>query len=68
MYAPRRVRDKKYLLLASLPYAVMVSLNYPSVDDVRARLLRHWCHRTAERGRDTPAPLYRLRSALSRLV
>jgi putative transposase len=33
----------------------------------RRWLLRHWCHRTGNRSRETPTPLYRLRSALSRL-
>lgn len=60
-------RRKKLLLLTSLAYAFLVSLLDPALDGTRAWLLRHWCHRTGKRGRETPAPLYRLRSALSRL-
>ena len=60
-------RRKKLLLLAALAYAFLVSLLDPSQDLLRTWLLEHWCHRTGKRSRDVPAPLYRLRSALSRL-
>jgi Transposase DDE domain len=60
-------RRKKLLLLATLAYAFLVSLLDPSYDLLRTWLLDHWCHRTGKRSRDTPTPLYRLRSALSRL-
>jgi hypothetical protein len=35
--------------------------------ELRAWLLRQWCHRTGKRYREITAPLYRLRWALSRL-
>ena len=60
-------RRKKLLLLATLAYAFLVSLLDPTVEPLRAWLLQHWCHRTGKRSRDIPTPLYRLRSALSRL-
>jgi Transposase DDE domain len=60
-------RRKKLLLLAALAYAFLVSLLDSTFDLLRAWLLQHWCHRTGKRSRDTPTPLYRLRSAVSRL-
>lgn len=60
-------RRKKLLLLAALAYAFLVSLLAPSCDLLRTWLLDHWFHRTGKRSRDIPTPLYRLRSALSRL-
>lgn len=60
-------RRKKLLLLAALAYAFLVSLLDATYDLLRAWLLQQWCHRTGKRSRDTPTPLYRLRSALSRL-
>jgi hypothetical protein len=60
-------RRKKLLLLAALAYAFLVSLLAPDYDLIRTWLLQQWCHRTGKRSRDTPTPLYRLRSAVSRL-
>lgn len=60
-------RRHKLLLLATLAYAFLLSLLAPDAALVCQRLLRSWCHRTGRRSRQTPAPLYRLRSALSRL-
>jgi hypothetical protein len=60
-------RRKKLLLLAALAYAFLISLLDPAFELLRDWLLTHWCHRTGKRSRDTPTPLYRLRSALSRL-
>jgi hypothetical protein len=60
-------RRKKLLLLAALAYAFLVSLLDTSYDLLRTWLLAHWCHRTGKRSRESPTPLYRLRSALSRL-
>jgi hypothetical protein len=60
-------RREKLLLLATLAYAFLLSLLAATLEDLRDWLLRHWCHRTGKRSRDTPALLYRLRSALSRL-
>jgi hypothetical protein len=61
-------RRKKLLLLAALAYAFLVSLLDPAHQLLRAWLLEQWCHRTGQRSRETPTPLYRLRSALSRLL
>lgn len=60
-------RREKLLLMATLVYAFLLRLLDPALSELRERLLRLWCHRTGKRSRDTPAPLYRLRSALSRL-
>ncbi|GAC1475273.1 MAG: hypothetical protein PVSMB7_30340 [Chloroflexota bacterium] len=50
------------MLLGALAYAFLVYLFDSPYD-----LLRTWFHRTGKRSRDTPTPLYRLRSAVSRL-
>ncbi|GAC1530187.1 MAG: hypothetical protein NVS2B16_37210 [Chloroflexota bacterium] len=60
-------RRKKLLLLASLAYAFLVSLLDSALAPLRTWLLHQWCHRTGKRSREIPTPLYRLRSALSRL-
>ena len=58
---------KKLLLLACLAYAFVLHLLDSSFDELRALVLRNWCHRTGKRYQEVAAPLYRLRSALSRL-
>jgi hypothetical protein len=60
-------RREKLLLMVTLLYAFLLSLLDPALAEVRTVLLRLWCHRTGKRSQDTPAPLYRLRSALGRL-
>jgi hypothetical protein len=55
----------KLLLIAALAYAFLLSLLSPALDPLRTWLLRTFCHRTGKRSRETPAPLYRLRFALS---
>jgi hypothetical protein len=57
----------KFLLIASLAYAFLLSL-LPNLDFLFAFLSRY-CHRTGKWSRDATrsAPLYRLRLALSRL-
>ena len=55
----------KLLLIAGLAYAFLLSLLAPSLIDLCAWLLRTFCHRTGKRSRETPAPLYRLRIALT---
>lgn len=60
-------RRQKFLLLATLAYAFLLSLLRDDHQPVRQWLLRYWCHRTGKRSRAAAAPLYRLRSALSRL-
>lgn len=55
----------KLLLIATLAYDLLLSLL--PLHSLCAFLLRHWAHRTGKRCRDAPTPLYRLRSALSRL-
>jgi hypothetical protein len=57
----------KLLLMATLVYAFLLSLLDPSQQLLRQWLLRWWCHRNGKRNREASVPLYRLRSALSRL-
>lgn len=56
---------QKLLWIAGLAYAFLLSLLTPTFQTLSAWLLRTFCHRTGKRSRDTPAPLYRLRFALS---
>ena len=55
----------KFLLIASLAYAFLLSL-LPSADLLQ-RLFSAFCHRTGKWSQEISAPLYRLRLALSRL-
>jgi hypothetical protein len=55
----------KFLLIASLAYAFLLSL-LPNTDFL-FQLLSTFCHRTGKWSQDVSAPLYRLRLALSRL-
>jgi hypothetical protein len=57
----------KLLLMVSLIYAFLLSLLNPAFSLLLERLLRLWCHRSGKRYRQASVPLYRLRSALSRL-
>ena len=57
----------KLLLMVSLVYAFLLSLLAPGLAPLVQDLLRHWCHRTGERYRQTAIPLSRLRTALSAL-
>lgn len=57
----------KLLLMVTLAYAFLLSLLDPARQSLRQWLLRYWCHRTGKRSQNASAPLYRLRSALSRL-
>jgi hypothetical protein len=57
----------KLLLMVTLVYAFLLSLLADDLTSWRDRLLRAWCHRTGKRYRVASIPLYRLRSALSRL-
>ncbi|MFN3649726.1 MAG: transposase [Armatimonadota bacterium] len=70
MESPRLWRwDRRLnlLLVVTLVYAFLLSLLDERLELLRKWLLRHYCHRTGKRSRETPAPLYRLRAALSRL-
>lgn len=60
-------RREKLLLLVTVVYAFLLSLLQVTLAVLREWLLRHYCHRTGKRSRETPAPLYRLRTALGRL-
>lgn len=60
-------RREKLLLMATVVYAFLLSLLDVGLAEVRRLVLRLFCHRTGKRSQTTPAPLYRLRSALSRL-
>jgi len=55
----------KFLLIASLAYAFLLSL-LPNTDFLFA-LISRYCHRTGKWSREISAPLYRLRLAISRL-
>ena len=57
----------KLLMMASLVYAFLLSLLDERLKTLIESLLRKWCHRTGKRYRTFTIPLYRLRSALSRL-
>jgi hypothetical protein len=46
---------------------LLLTLLAPDCAPIRQWLLRFWCHRTGKRSRETPTPLYCIRSALSRL-
>jgi hypothetical protein len=54
------------LLMASLAYAVLLSLLAPCYDVWRRWLLHQYCHRTRSHCREANAPLSGLRNALSR--
>lgn len=60
-------RRLKLLLLVTVAYAFLLSLLSPRLELWRRELLRRFCHRTGRWAQATPAPLYRLRTALSRL-
>jgi hypothetical protein len=60
-------RRLKILHMVTLAYAFLLSLLDPELEVFRKWLLRRYCHRTGKRSQETPAPLYRLRSAISRL-
>lgn len=57
----------KLLSIAGLAYSFLLSLLLPAFSDLRSWLFRTFCHRTGKRSQITPAPLYRLRLALSLL-
>jgi len=61
-------RRQKLLLLATLAYAFLLALLHPQATALRSWLLRTWCHRTGAHSREVRQPLYRLRSAISRLL
>lgn len=57
----------KLWAITALAYAFLLSLLAPLFQRLCEWLLRNWCHRTGKWSREVSAPLYRLRSALSRL-
>lgn len=57
----------KLLLMVTVVYAFLLSLLKLEDQELRDWLLHHWCHRTGKRYREAAIPLYRLRSAISRL-
>jgi hypothetical protein len=60
-------RREKLLLMVTLVYAFLLSVLVSDWEELRIWLLRAWCHRTGKQSREVAAPLYHLRSALSRL-
>jgi hypothetical protein len=57
----------KLMMMVALVYAFLLSLVTSQLDALIQWLFRHWAHRTGKKCRDASIPLYRLRSALSRL-
>ena len=57
----------KQLLMATLAYGLRLPVLASSLAELRVLALRTWCQRTGKRYQELAAPLYRLRSALSRL-
>lgn len=57
----------KLLLIVSLVYAFLLSLLDPLLKPVRDILLQRFCPRTGKRSRESPTPLYRIRTALTYL-
>ena len=58
----------KMLHMVTLVHAFLLMLLDPVLHALIQQTLRLFCHRTGKRGRETSAPLYRLRAALSRLL
>ena len=66
--SPRLLRwhsRHKLLLMAALAYAFLLSFLPVLPDSISSWLLKTFCPRTGKRSQITPAPLYRLRFALS---
>lgn len=57
----------KLLLIVSLVYAFLLSLLDPLLKPLRDILLQRFCPRTGKRSRESPTPLYRIRTALTYL-
>jgi hypothetical protein len=60
-------RREKLLLLVTLAYSFLLSFLSEGYRGMVLYLLRRFCHRTGKANRERAAPLYRIRSALSRL-
>lgn len=58
---------EKLLLMVTLIYAFLLLYTHKSAARLLTWLLRFWCHRTGKRSWTSQTPLYRLRSAISRL-
>lgn len=58
---------RKFLQIAALAHAFLLLLLAPRFEQLKLWLLDKWCHRNGKWSRETPAPLYRLRLALSQL-
>jgi hypothetical protein len=58
---------EKLLLMVALVYGYLLCYTHTSARDVVTWLMRVYCHRTGKRSWASHAPLYRIRSALSRL-
>lgn len=57
----------KFMWIATMAYAFLLSLLSTISQPKGEWLLHHWCHRNGKRSRVIPTPLYRLRLALSAL-
>ena len=58
---------EKLLLMVTLVYAFLLLYTHKSAARLLTWLLRYFCHRTGKRSWTSHTPLYRLRSAISRL-
>lgn len=56
----------KLLMIVALAYAFLLHV-IKTMPEVVTWILEFWCHRTGKRSREISTPLYRARSALSRL-
>jgi len=57
----------KLLSISGLVFSFLLTLLHPTFSELRSWLFHTFCHRTGKRSQITPAPLYRLRFALSLL-
>lgn len=60
-------RREKLLLMVTLVYAFLLLYTHTTARFLLTWLLRYWCHRTGKRSWLCHTPLYRIRSAFSRL-
>lgn len=58
---------EKLLLMVTVVYAFLLLYTHSAARGLVTWLLRYWCHRTGKRSWTCHTPLYRIRSALSRL-
>ena len=60
-------RREKLLVMVTVAYGFLLSLLAPALYALQEWILRWGCHRTGQHQATAQVPLYRLRTALSRL-